>query len=56
MTSRADWIPPALLLGIVLAGLPLIGNPSTWATLTVAGLAMGLLIFTYPRDSRWCSV
>jgi branched-chain amino acid transport system permease protein len=45
VTPRADWIPPALLLGIVLAGLPLIGNPSTWATLTVAGLAMGLLIF-----------
>jgi branched-chain amino acid transport system permease protein len=42
---RADWIPPALLLAIALGGLALIGNPSTWATLTVAGLAMGLLIF-----------
>ena len=46
MTPRADWIPPALLLAIALAGLALIGNPSTWVTLTVAGLAMGLLIFT----------
>ena len=26
-------------------GLPLIGSPSTWVTLTVAGLAMGLIIF-----------
>ncbi|HUN69480.1 MAG TPA: branched-chain amino acid ABC transporter permease [Burkholderiales bacterium] len=33
------------MLGIALAALALIGNPSTWVTLTVAGLAMGLLIF-----------
>jgi len=45
VTPRADWIPPALLLAIALAGMALIGNPSTWVTLTVAGLAMGLLIF-----------
>ncbi len=43
--KRIDWIPPALLLAIVLGALALIGNPSTWVTLTVAGLAMGLLIF-----------
>jgi branched-chain amino acid transport system permease protein len=43
--KRFDWIPPALLLAIVLGALALIGNPSTWVTLTVAGLAMGLLIF-----------
>jgi branched-chain amino acid transport system permease protein len=42
---RADWVPPALMLAIALAALVLIGNPSTWVTLTVAGLAMGLLIF-----------
>jgi len=42
---RLDWIPPALLLAIALGALVLIGNPSTWVTLTVAGLAMGLLIF-----------
>jgi branched-chain amino acid transport system permease protein len=42
---RADWVPPALMLAIALAALALIGNPSTWVTLTVAGLAMGLLIF-----------
>jgi len=37
---------PLLLLGaIAVAALPLIGSPSTWVTLTVAGLAMGLIIF-----------
>jgi branched-chain amino acid transport system permease protein len=45
VNSRIDWIPPALLLAIALAALAMIGNPSTWITLTVAGLAMGLLIF-----------
>ena len=43
--KSVDWIPPALLLAIMLGALALIGNPSTWVTLTVAGLAMGLLIF-----------
>ena len=27
------------------AALPLVGSPSTWVTLTVAGLAMGMIIF-----------
>jgi branched-chain amino acid transport system permease protein len=40
-----DLIPPALMLTIALGALALIGHPSTWVTLTVAGLAMGLLIF-----------
>ena len=39
--QRFDWIPPALMLAIVLGALALIGSPSTWVTLTVAGLAMG---------------
>ncbi len=43
--QRFDWIPPALMLAIVLGALALIGSPSTWVTLTVAGLAMGLMIF-----------
>jgi branched-chain amino acid transport system permease protein len=42
---RIDWIPLALLAAVALAALALIGNPSTWVTLTIAGLAMGLLIF-----------
>jgi branched-chain amino acid transport system permease protein len=43
--ERIDWIPPALIAAIALGALAMIGNPSTWVTLTVAGLAMGLLIF-----------
>jgi branched-chain amino acid transport system permease protein len=43
--ERFDWIPPALIAAIALGALALIGSPSTWVTLTVAGLAMGLLIF-----------
>ncbi|MBU1336460.1 MAG: branched-chain amino acid ABC transporter permease [Alphaproteobacteria bacterium] len=35
------WLP--VLLAIV--ALLLIGQPSTWATLTIAGLAMGMMIF-----------
>jgi branched-chain amino acid transport system permease protein len=40
-----DLVPIALLAGVTLGALALIGTPSTWVTLTVAGLAMGLLIF-----------
>jgi branched-chain amino acid transport system permease protein len=42
---KFDFIPVALLGAIALAALPLVGSPSTWVTLTVAGLAMGLLVF-----------
>jgi branched-chain amino acid transport system permease protein len=40
-----DWIPIALVVALALVALPLIGSPSTWVTLTVAGLAMGMIIF-----------
>ncbi|MFI4931263.1 MAG: branched-chain amino acid ABC transporter permease [Burkholderiales bacterium] len=40
-----DFRPLVLLAVIALAALPLIGSPSTWLTLTVAGLAMGMIIF-----------
>jgi len=30
---------------LALVALPLIGSPSTWLTLTVAGLAMGMIVF-----------
>ncbi|MCC6209613.1 MAG: branched-chain amino acid ABC transporter permease [Burkholderiales bacterium] len=40
-----DWKPPLLVLAVLLGALLLIGSPSTWFTLTVAGVAMGLLIF-----------
>jgi branched-chain amino acid transport system permease protein len=42
---RIDWIPLVLMAAVALGALALIGNPSTWVTLTIAGLAMGLLIF-----------
>ena len=40
-----DWKPLALLAGVMALGLPMVGSPSTWVTLTVAGLAMGLIVF-----------
>jgi len=46
MVARAiDWQPLVLVPLFILAALPLIGSPSTWATLTLAGLAMGMMIF-----------
>jgi branched-chain amino acid transport system permease protein len=49
----ADAIPknrfatvPMLLTGVLaLAAWPLVGSSSTWLTLTIAGLAMGMIIF-----------
>ena len=43
--ARFDGLPIALVVLLALAALPLIGSPSTWVTLTVAGLAMGMIIF-----------
>ena len=43
--KNVDWKPPLLVLAVLLGALLLVGSPSTWLTLTVAGLAMGLLIF-----------
>lgn len=40
-----DWKPIALVPLLALIALPLTGNPSTWLTLTVAGLAMGMIVF-----------
>jgi branched-chain amino acid transport system permease protein len=40
-----DWIPLALLPALALAALPLVPSTPTWVTLTVAGLAMGMMIF-----------
>jgi branched-chain amino acid transport system permease protein len=41
---KTDWIPIALVPVIALAALTFISTP-TWLTLTVAGLAMGMMIF-----------
>jgi branched-chain amino acid transport system permease protein len=43
--SNFDWKPLALVPVLALLALPLVGSPSTWLTLTVAGLAMGMIIF-----------
>ncbi len=40
-----DWKPALLVPLLALLVFPLIGSGSTWLTLTVAGLAMGLIIF-----------
>ena len=40
-----DYIPLLLVPVLALIALPLIGSGSTWLTLTVAGLAMGMIIF-----------
>lgn len=42
---KRDWIPLALVPVIALAALPLVGSVPAWVTLTVAGLAMGMMIF-----------
>ena len=41
---KTDWIPLLLIPAIALVALPFISAP-TWLTLTVAGLAMGMMIF-----------
>jgi branched-chain amino acid transport system permease protein len=43
--ARLDLKPVALAALVAIGALLLVRNPSTWVTLTLAGLAMGLLIF-----------
>jgi branched-chain amino acid transport system permease protein len=45
MKPRLDWRPLALIPAVALAGLLVIPSAPTWLTLTVAGLAMGMMIF-----------
>jgi branched-chain amino acid transport system permease protein len=45
MKADFDWKPLALVPLLALIVLPFIGSPSTWLTLTVAGLAMGMIVF-----------
>ena len=40
-----DWKPLMLVPVLALLVLPFIGSASTWVTLTVAGLAMGMIVF-----------
>ncbi|HTT11440.1 MAG TPA: branched-chain amino acid ABC transporter permease [Burkholderiaceae bacterium] len=41
---KFDFVPLLLVVALALAALPFI-RPSTWVTLTVAGLAMGMIVF-----------
>ena len=45
MKSVFDVKPLLLLLALMALALPFIGSTSTWLTLTVAGLAMGMIVF-----------
>lgn len=40
-----DFKPLLLVPVLALVALPLVGSASTWLTLTVAGLAMGMIVF-----------
>ncbi len=42
---KTDWLPILLVPAFMLAVLPLVGDPAAWVTLTVAALAMGMMIF-----------
>jgi branched-chain amino acid transport system permease protein len=42
---KTDILPWLLPVGLALVALPLVGSGSTWLTLTIAGLAMGMMIF-----------
>ena len=42
---KRDWLPLALIAALPLAALALVPSTPTWLTLTVAGLAMGMMIF-----------
>jgi branched-chain amino acid transport system permease protein len=44
--ARIDWLPALTPLIVAAIAAPLIGSPSTFVTLTLAGLAMGMMIFT----------
>jgi len=43
--SLQNALPLLLILALAAAALPLVPSSSTWLTLTVAGLAMGMMIF-----------
>jgi branched-chain amino acid transport system permease protein len=42
---RYDYLPLLLIPAMALLALPLVGNTTTWITLTIAALAMGMMIF-----------
>jgi len=44
-SNRFDVVPLLLVVGLAALALPLVGSVPAWVTLTVAGLAMGMIIF-----------
>src|SRR5678815_2865714 len=40
-----DVRPLVLVVAIALVAWPVVGSSSTWLTLTIAGLAMGMIVF-----------
>src|SRR3712207_129524 len=42
---KTDWAPVLLVPALAVAALPLFGDTSAWVTLTLAGLAMGMMVF-----------
>ena len=44
-TTAIDFKPLLLVPALAALAFPLVGSPSSWLTLTVAGLAMGMIIF-----------
>jgi branched-chain amino acid transport system permease protein len=42
---KQDYIPLLIAPLLALVALPLVGSPTTWITLTIAALAMGMMIF-----------
>jgi branched-chain amino acid transport system permease protein len=42
---KRDWLPLVLVPALALVALPLVASLPIWVTLTVAGLAMGMMIF-----------
>jgi branched-chain amino acid transport system permease protein len=42
---KHDYVPVLLPIALSALALPFVGNPTTWVTLTVAALAMGMMIF-----------
>ncbi len=45
MARDVDWQPLALVPAVMALALPLTGDATTWLTLTIAGLAMGMIFF-----------
>src|SRR5258707_1608376 len=42
---RRDYLPLLLVPVVAIVALPLVGSLTTWITLTIAALAMGMMIF-----------